>query len=85
MESEKTIRDYPVNCGLFIDGGGKDRYLKLPEKANAWEVDAKGAFDFEAWDFIRDGARKSWRDHIPMPKGTVTQPGCTGAAIDSGE
>ena len=85
MESEKAIRDYPVNCGLFIDGGGKDRYLQLPEKANAWELDTKDPFNFEPWDFIRDGARKSWRDYIPMPKGTVLQPGSTGAALDSGE
>lgn len=84
MESENTIRDFPVNCGLFIDGGGTDRYLRLPEGANAWEVDARALPDFAPWDFIRDGARKSWRDHIPMPGGTVPQPGSTGAAVDGG-
>jgi hypothetical protein len=85
MESEKVIRDLPINCGLFIDGGGTDRYLKLPEKTVTWDVDPKARLDLESWDFIRDGARKSWRDHIPMPKGTVVQPGSTGAAVDSGK
>jgi len=69
---------------FFIDGGGKDRYLKLPEGVSAWEVKANEKLDFPAWDFIRDGTRKSWRDFIPMPKGTVLQPGVTGAALDSG-
>jgi hypothetical protein len=84
MESENTIRDFPVNCGLFIDGGGTDRYLRLPDGANAWEVDAKAPIRLEPWGFLRDGARKSWRDHIPMPGGAAPQPGSTGAAIDSG-
>ena len=84
MESEKAIRDFPINCGLFLDGGGRDRYLKLPEKAGAWELDARALPDFEPWEFIRDGASKSWRGHIPMPDGTVIQPGSSGAAIDSG-
>ena len=84
MESENTIRDLPIGCGLFIDGGGKDRYLKLPEGVSAWEVKANEKLDFPVCDFIRDGTRKSWRDFIPMPKGTVLQPGVTGAALDSG-
>jgi hypothetical protein len=85
MESENTLRDLPVGCGLFIDGGGKDRYLKLPDGTSAWEVKADEKLDFPAWDFIADGTRKSWRDFIPMPKGTVLQPGVTGAALDSGD
>jgi hypothetical protein len=52
-----------------------------------WFEDGGGdeKLDFPAWDFIRDGTRKSWRDFIPMPKGTVLQPGVTGAALDSGD
>jgi len=84
MESEKVIRDFPVNCGLFIDGGGSDRYLKLPDGVDAWDVDARALPEFEPWEFLHDGARKSWRDHVPMPDGSVTQPGSTGAALDSG-
>jgi hypothetical protein len=84
MESEHTIRDLPVNCGLFIDGGGTDRYLRLPDGANAWEVDAKTPPAYDPWDFLRDGTRKSWQGQIPMPGGTAPQPGSTGAAIDSG-
>ncbi len=84
MEREKAIRDFPVNCVLFLDGGGHDRYLKLPENVGAWKLDARALPDLEPWEFIRDGASKSWRSHIPMPDGTVIQPGSSGAAIDSG-
>ncbi|MCX6876559.1 MAG: hypothetical protein NTW21_22535 [Verrucomicrobia bacterium] len=74
MESEHVIRDFPSNAGLFIDGGGKDCYLKLPEGTNTWQLDP-AKLGFAAWDLLRDGVRKSWRGHID-------QPGSTGAAVD---
>jgi hypothetical protein len=84
MESENNIRDLPVNCGLFIDAGGNDRYLKLPEGMSSFDVDPKGPFEFEPWDVIRDGGTKSWRNHVPWPESKlkIPQPGSTGAAID---
>jgi hypothetical protein len=79
IESTGNRRDFPVNAGLFIDGGGADRYHRLPDDA---DTDDSTPFDwgdgsqFPAWDFISDGARHSWR-------GLLEPPGATGAAVDS--
>lgn len=76
QESFGTRRDLPINAGLFIDGGGGDRYLRLPEGISTWDLDRTSDLSgFEPWDFLRDGVRHGWRDHID-------QPGATGAAID---
>jgi DNA-binding beta-propeller fold protein YncE len=77
VESDKTIRDFPINAGIFIDAAGADRYLKLPEGVDTWKLDPK-RFDFAPHDFLRDGVRKSWRGHI-------AQPGSTGSAVDGSQ
>ncbi|MCH2133536.1 MAG: hypothetical protein MK116_07285 [Phycisphaerales bacterium] len=72
-----TRRDFPINVGLFIDGGGTDRYLKLPEGLSSWDLDRESDLStFDTWEFLGDGARHSWRDHID-------QPGASGAAVDA--
>jgi len=79
VESDGTRRDLPVNAGIFIDAGGRDRYLKVPDDVDVWAVDRRdlSALEaFEQWPFLFDGARHHWRDHID-------QPGSTGAAIDA--
>lgn len=71
-----TRRDFPINAGLFIDANGGDRYLKLPEGVSSWDLEPDTDFsEYESWEFLQDGARHSWKDHID-------QPGATGAAID---
>ena len=71
-----TRRDLPINAGLFIDASGGDRYLKLPEGVSSWDLTRESDFsNFEPWEFLQDGARHSWKDHLD-------QPGATGAAID---
>lgn len=79
VESSGTRRDFPVNAGLFLDGGGSDRYRRLPDD---FEVDDSTLLDwgdgsqFPAWEIFRDGMRHTWRGH-------VDQPGSTGAALDA--
>ena len=76
QESFGTRRDLPINAGLFIDASGGDRYLKLPEGMSSWDLTRESDFsNFELWEFLQDGARHSWKDHLD-------QPGATGAAID---
>ncbi|MEE2894264.1 MAG: hypothetical protein VX726_00845 [Planctomycetota bacterium] len=70
-------RDLPINAGLFIDQGGRDRYLRVPEGTSTWELDPEDLPPMEPWEFLGDGARHHWRDHLPTP-------GSTGAAIDAG-
>ena len=74
VESGGTRRDFPVNCGLFLDGGGRDRYIRLPPDADTWRLDARSTGD-DRWPFIGDGIGHSWRRHI-------AQPGSTGGALD---
>lgn len=71
-------RDFPINAGLFIDGGGRDRYLRIPEGVSTWDLDPDDLSTLATWEFLGDGARHHWRDHLPTP-------GSTGAAIDSGD
>ena len=70
-------RDLPINAGLFIDAGGRDRYLRPPPETSTWSMDPDDLEDLETWEFLGDGVRHHWRDHQPTP-------GSTGAAIDSG-
>lgn len=77
QESFNTRRDFPINAGLFIDGGGTDRYLVLPEGVSTWDLQRDSDLsDFQSWSFIKNGTRHSWLGHID-------QPGASGAAIDS--
>ena len=70
-------RDFPINAGLFIDAGGRDRYLRTPPETSTWTIDPRQLDEMETWEFLGDGVRHHWRDHRPTP-------GSTGAAIDSG-
>ena len=76
MES-RGRRDLPISAGLFIDAGGRDRHLKPPPDTSTWTMDPGSLNGLETWEFLGDGARHHWRDHLPTP-------GSTGAAIDSG-
>ena len=76
MES-RGRRDLPIYAGLFIDAGGRDRYLKPPEGVSTWDLDPDDLSKLESWETFEDGFRRHWRDHLPIP-------GATGAAIDSG-
>ncbi len=69
-------RDLPINAGLFIDAGGRDRYLQVPEGVSTWDLDPEALPEMTPWPFLGDGARHHWRDHLPTP-------GSTGAAIDA--
>lgn len=75
VESEGTRRDFPINCGLFIDAAGNDRYLQLPPDADTWRLDP-GIVVGTPFPFIGNGLRHSWRRHI-------AQPGSTGGALDA--
>lgn len=76
MESEKTIRDFPINAGLFIDAAGNDRYLQLPEGQSTWELDPKKLDALPPHSLLKNSLRHSWRTHLPHP-------GSTGAAVDA--
>lgn len=79
MESSGNRRDLIRNAGLFVDGGGRDRYRQLPlEMTDAQHeaFDWTRAGDLPPAEDLRDGARLSWRD-------ILVQPGSTGAAVDA--
>ncbi len=79
MEASGNRRDLIRNAGLFVDGGGRDRYRQFPLGMTDAEHEA---FDWAQADTLlpmddfRDGARLSWRD-------LLVQPGSTGAAVDA--
>lgn len=79
MEASGNRRDLIRNAGLFVDGGGRDRYRQLPLEMTDAEHEAfdwTRAKDLPPAEDLRDGARLSWRD-------LIAQPGSTGAAIDA--
>jgi hypothetical protein len=76
MESEKTVRDFPLNAGLFLDAAGTDRYLQLPEGTSTWDLHPQKLDHLPQHPVLQDHTRKSWRRHLPHP-------GSTGAAMDA--
>ena len=81
-ETSNSARDWLLTLGLFIDGGGQDRYLLLPgeesyEASNTFAGDITDLDALTPLDFAGDGL--TW----VRSAGTPEAPGFLGVGLDS--
>jgi hypothetical protein len=82
IEASGSVRDWLLTLGMFVDGGGKDRYYMLPgdesyEASNTFTGEITDLSTLTPLDFAGDG--KMWVKTQP----TDAAPGFNGVGLDA--